>query len=262
MSKHPFAPGDGSKGLRAAVAEPAGGPTDLSRCASQPIGAHQARKVVIGSATLYLGDCRDILPALGRPDAIITDPPYGMRWNPDATRFSGGHNPSVRGGSNRRPIEGDDQPFDPRWLIDGADEVTLWGFNHFGALLPVGTTLVWIKRNDAAYGSFLSDAELAWEKGGHGVYCRRDLSMNAVAGDRAHPSQKPTGIMEWCITRAKLQPGGIVADPYMGSGSTGIAALSAGMSFIGIEIDPQYFDIACKRIEDAQRQGSLFGEAA
>lgn len=220
------------------------------------------RREVIGEATLYLGDARKIVPALERPSAIISDPPYGMRWNPDATRFSGGHNPSVRGGSKRRPIAGDDTAFDPRWMVDAVDEVTLWGCNHFGALLPVGTTLVWIKRNDGAYGTFLSDAELAWEKGGHGVYCRRDLSMNAVAGDRVHPSQKPTGIMRWCIDRARLAAGSVIADPYMGSGSTGVAALDAGHSFIGVEIDPAYFDIACRRIEDAQRQGSLFGEQA
>ena len=220
------------------------------------------RKEVIGNAVLYLGDCREVLPTLERPAAIISDPPYGMKWNPDATRFSGGHNPLVRGGSARRPITGDDRPFDPSWLAQAADAVTLWGSNHFGQRLPVGTTLVWVKRNDAAYGSFLSDAELAWEKGGHGVYCRRDLSMNAVAGDRVHPSQKPVGIMRWCIDRAKLAPGSLVADPYMGSGSTGIAALDAGMQFVGVEIDPDYFDIACRRIEDAQRQGSLFGDAA
>lgn len=111
--------------------------------------------------------------------------------------------------------------------------------------LPVGATLVWIKRNDVAFGSFLSDAELAWKKNGHGVFCKRDFSMMAEARTRIHPNQKPVSIMEWCISKTKSD---IIVDPYMGSGSTGVAAMRAGRKFIGVEINERYFDLACERL--------------
>ncbi|SDC07326.1 site-specific DNA-methyltransferase (adenine-specific)/modification methylase [Bradyrhizobium brasilense] len=200
--------------------------------------------------TLYLGDCREMLPVLRKANAVVTDPPYGMNWDTDSTRYSGG-----RRGHRTRRMEGrsdwgsvvdDDKPFDPgQWLQ--FDQVILWGCNHFASKLPVGTTLVWLKRFDAAFESFLSDAELAWMKGGYGVYCRRDLSMNHAAGTaRAHPTQKPVGIMQWCVGKTE----GTVLDPFMGSGTTGVAAVQLGRKFIGVEIEPKYFDVACRRIAD------------
>ena len=214
----------------------------------------------IGDCTLYLGDCLDILPMLGKDCAVVSDPPYGMGWNTDSSRFSGGHRESVaRRGQGRADwgaITSDDQPFDPApWLA--FPEVILWGANHFGARLQVGTTLVWVKRLDGAFGSFLSDAEVAWEKGGHGVYCWRDLTMMQEAKDRVHPSQKPATLMQWCVDRTKAET---VLDPYAGSGTTGVACVNLGRKFIGIEIEPRYFDIACRRIEEATRQPRLFAE--
>ena len=214
--------------------------------------------VVIGNAELWLGDCREIIATLGKVDAVIADPPYGMKWNTDSSRFSGGHLASIaRRGQGRTDwgdIKEDNQPFDPTPWID-FPKCVLWGSNHFGQRLPVGTTLVWLKRFDSAFGSFLSDGEIAWMKGGHGVYCRRDLTLTADAKNRVHPSQKPLGIMSWCI---QLTGGETVLDPFMGSGTTGVACMKLGRKFIGIEIEPKYFDIACKRIEDAQRQGDMF----
>ena len=119
------------------------------------------RTETIGACTLYLGDCRDIAPTLVGVEAVIPDPPYGMKWNTDSTRFSGGENNNRKigaGRSNWGAIIGDEVEFDPApWLA--YDEVILWGANHYGGQLPVGTTLVLVKRNDAAFGSFLSDAE-------------------------------------------------------------------------------------------------------
>jgi len=215
--------------------------------------------VIIGNATLYCGDCLDILPHLSGIDAVVSDPPYGMNLNTDNSRFSGGHIASQNkrgngiGTGKGKPIINDDKPFDPLpWL--SFPSVVLWGVNHFAARVPVGTTLVWIKRFDNAFGSFLSDAEIAWMKGGHGIYCRRDLTLTRETMTRAHPTQKPVGIMAWCIERAKVPNGGTVIDPYCGSGTTGVACVTTGHRFIGIEIDPDYFQIACKRIEAAQRQ--------
>lgn len=127
--------------------------------------------------------------------------------------------------------------------------------------IPVGTTLVWIKRYDEAFGTFLSDAEIGWMKGGHGVYCKRDLSHYAQLPDgssRLHPTQKPVGVMQWCLEKAKVKPGDVVLDPYMGSGTTGIACLRHGAKFIGIEIDAEYFDIARARIDAEARQLHMF----
>ncbi len=143
-----------------------------------------------------------------------------------------------------------------------SDAVVLWGWNHFAARLPVGTTLIWLKRNDEAFGSFLSDAEIAWRSGGHGVYAFRDARgptgrATEALGAAAHPTQKPLPLMRWCIEQAKVPPGGTILDPYMGSGSTGVAAVEMRHPFVGIEIEPRYFDTACRRIEQAQRQGDL-----
>jgi DNA modification methylase len=217
----------------------------------------------IGNAVLHLGDCREILPTLGKVDAVVTDPPYGMKWNTDSSRFSGGQPSSAfkrgRGRSDWGAIAEDDQAFDPApWLA--FPKVVLWGSNHYAERLPVGTTLVWIKRSDAGFGSFLSDAEVAWMKGGHGVYCRRDTSLASHTRERHHPTEKPIGIMRWCIEKTGVSQ--MILDPFMGSGTTGVAAVQMHRQFLGIEREPKYFDIACKRIEDAQRQGSLFGAAA
>lgn len=218
------------------------------------------RREVIGDCTLYLGDCREILPLLPKVDAVVTDPPYGIGLDTDNSRFSGGHVASVAkrgnglGTARGAPIIGDDKPFDPRPLLVG-DEQIIWGWHNFPNALPRGACLVWLKRNDAAFGSFLSDAETAWHSRGHGVYCFRDLSNNAITNERAHPTQKPVSLMRWCIERTR---GETILDPFMGSGTTGVAAVNLGRKFIGVEIDESYFSIALRRIEQAYKQPDFF----
>lgn len=96
-------------------------------------------------------------------------------------------------------------------------------------------------------------------KGGYGVYCRRDLSMNHATGTaRLHPTQKPVGIMEWCVGKTE----GVVLDPFMGSGTTGVASVRMDRKFIGIEIEPRYFDAACSRIAKELSQPRMFNEPA
>jgi len=208
---------------------------------------------------LYCGRWEDVLPGLDRVeiDAVISDPPYGMDWDTDTTRFSGGEQGVSRGKEWESRIVSDAEPFDPSPWLD-FQRVILFGFNHFAARLPVGTTLVWLKRNDAAFGTFLSDAELAWMSGGYGVYCFRDASGNAALGDKVHPTQKPVALMRWCIAKAKVPPGGLILDPFMGSGTTGVAAVREGRRFIGIECERRYFDVAVRRIDGELRQGRLF----
>lgn len=214
-----------------------------------------------GRVRLYCGDCLDVLPTLGHVDAVVTDPPYGMAWNTDSTRFTGGNHTRGEGRDDWGDIASDCEPFDPSpWLQ--FDRVVLFGANHFAQRLPVGTTLVWIKKADHLFGTFLSDAEIAWMKGGHGVYCYRKQfppPSRIAEHDRksvAHPTQKPIDLMEWCIEKAKCE--GEVLDPYMGSGTTGVACVRLGRRFIGIEKEPRYFDIAVKRIKAELERAPLF----
>lgn len=220
------------------------------------------RVEVIGQCELYLGDCRNILPKLERIDAVVTDPPYGISLNTNNSRFSGGASESVakRGAGKKydTPIIGDDQEFDPSHLLV-APIVVIWGWNNFPDALPRGTGLVWLKRNDDAFGSFLSDAELGWMNKGHGVYCFRDLSNAGITKERVHPTQKPVPLMEW--TLAKSGANGVICDPYMGSGSTGVACIKRGLRFVGIEMHEPYFNAACERIRKAYAQPDMFVSA-
>ena len=214
------------------------------------------REVTIGPCRLIQGDCTEVLPLIDRVDAVVTDPPYGMAWDTDSTRFTGGAHLRGTGRSDWGSIANDSAPFDPvPWLA--FPRVVLFGSNHYAQRLPVGTTLVWIKKADHLFGTFLSDAELAWMKGGHGTYCYRKQfpppSRMAENGgvEVAHPTQKPVALMAWCIEKTKAPADGAILDPYMGSGTTGVACIQTGRQFIGIEIEPKYFDIAVKRIQRA-----------
>lgn len=215
----------------------------------------------IGTATLYLGDCLDLAP-FDDVDAVVSDPPYGMDWDTDSKRFSGGERAVTRGdGRDDWPtIHGDGVPFDPSpWL--GYPKVVLWGANHYADRLPKGTTLVWIKKADHLFGTFLSDCEIGWMKGGHGVYAHRKqfpppARMAENFGTTAHPTQKPVSLMTWCLQRCKAS--GTVLDPFMGSGTTGVACAALGLPFIGVEREPVYFETACDRIRAAHANGRLF----
>jgi len=211
-----------------------------------------------GRVTLYLGDSVELRHLVPADAAIISDPPYGMSLNTDSSRFTGprGGHVNTAGYYGDKIIE-DEKPFDPApWLA--WEKVVLFGSNHFGARLPVGTKLIWIKRLDAAFGSFLSDAEEAWMKGGHGIYCKRDLSMAGETLTRQHPCQKPVPLMAWCMDKAKVPAGAVVVDPYMGSGTTGIACIRTGRRFVGVEKDPAHYATALARITNELAQGDLF----
>lgn len=195
--------------------------------------------------TIYHGDCLDIQSEFSRSCAVVSDPPYGMKWNGKVTR---GKSDLKRKGTKTSGFDvkiiNDDVPFDPKPFLR-FEEVVLWGFHHFANNLPKGSVLVWIKRYDDGFGSFLSDADLAWMKGGHGVYCKRDLTLNGESRFRLHPTQKPLGIMKWCVEKTK---GETIFDPFMGSGTTLVAAKELGRKAIGIEIEEKYCEIAAKRL--------------
>jgi len=204
--------------------------------------------VIIGNASLYNADCRDVLPMLTGVDAVITDPPYGINFTQRTTLAK---------------IIGDDSEFDTSIITSLSLPSIVWGENYMNGLAGCGR-LVWLKRavEQAAPKSY-SDAEIAWVSFLNKVSVFRQISDGCIReGEehgivRVHPSQKPVALMKWCVEQFKCNPK-IILDPFMGSGSTGVAAVQMNRSFIGIEIDNKYFDIACKRIEDAQRQSVLF----
>jgi len=207
----------------------------------------------IGDAVLYLGDCREILPTLSGVDAVVSDPPYGIAH----VKGAGG-----KGKHNRRniaPIFGDDIPFNPtEWL--NFSEVILWGADHYAALLPHGRWLVWDKLDGvASYDSF-SDIEVAWsnQRGASRIFrhlWKGICQASEKDARREHPTQKPVALMEWCVGFVK---GHTILDPFMGSGTTGVACAKLGRRFVGIEIEERYFESACHRIEEAQRQPDMF----
>lgn len=227
------------------------------------------REERIGDQRLILGDCREVAPALGLQMAVVTDNPYGGSYNFDSTRFTGGTSEAALGaGRADRKVHGDGEPFDPApWLL--YPEVILWGANHFAASLPVGQTLIWLKKEPRHYGMRLSDAEIGWQSGGYGVFALHAPDSNArrrmeafgspFAASTAHPTQKPVALMEWCLGRVKSRA---VLDPFMGSGTTLVACQRMGRAGTGIEIDHDYFDVACRRVEDAVRHADLFRSAA
>jgi site-specific DNA-methyltransferase (adenine-specific) len=219
----------------------------------------------IGLATLYLGDCRDIAPTLERPAAVISDPPYGIGFTYSAGGKCGAHTGRKAGQDKRHanaPIVGDAEPFDPKPWLAVADIVLLWGANHFAQRLPDGRWLAWNKLGGLEPWDSFSDVEFAWhnKRGADRIFSHlwKGLCQAGAGEKRDHPTQKPVALMKWCIGETKVPADGLVLDPYMGSGTTGIAAVQMGHPFAGIEIDPTYFGVACRRIEQAQRQADLF----
>ncbi|MHC2867927.1 site-specific DNA-methyltransferase (adenine-specific) [Bradyrhizobium diazoefficiens] len=212
-------------------------------------------ETIAEGVTLYLGDCREILPTLGKVDAVVTDPPYGI-----AGKWQGGKGHGWGKADAKKTIrnEWDANPADPallKSLTSMAREVVVWGANHF-ELSPSRAWLVWRKEINPAL--TLGDAELAWTNLDRPIrvfdHPRSKLTGNLVP---EHPTQKPLDLMKWCIHPLI---GRTILDPFMGSGTTGVAAVSLGRKFIGIEVEPTYFDIACRRIEAATKQIDLFIE--
>ena len=201
---------------------------------------------------LYCGDCLEILPRLpdGCVDCVITDPPYGIRYSPGDG--GSGWTKGVKTFSGNNLVTGDNQDFDPRPFL-GFDNLVLWGANHYAdKLSPKSSWLVWDKRQDGLSNDF-ADCEMAWWSKGGPARMFRHLWCGAFRASergntRVHPTQKPIVLMEWCIKLCTTESDTIL-DPFMGSGTTGVAAVRMGRKFIGIEIERKYFDIAVKRIE-------------
>jgi len=215
--------------------------------------------VTIGDATLYHGDCLEVLPTLDKVDAVVTDPPYGINYKP-VTR-STKKNDVYAGGSYKSdfsPIHGDDREFDASMFLAGA--CIFWGAQNYAHTLPSSNGwLAWVKTGGIK-GFNMSECELAWTNVltstkvinhmWHGFKRESEVGQKVL-----HPTQKPIVVMEWCIGFIDALD---ILDPFMGSGTTGVACAKLGRKFIGIEIERKYFDIACERIDAAYAQGRLF----
>lgn len=216
--------------------------------------------VKIGNATLYLGDCAEILPTLEKVDAVVTDPPYGIGIDKSMAKSSGVQSGGMKAKKGVYEASGwDDSPISKQHidlLFKAAKYQIIFGGNYF-ELPPTKCWLLWDKEIN---GNF-ADAEMAWTNLNKPVKLKRYMwngmlrANNEARGD--HPTQKPIGVMQWCISHLPKNSNSIL-DPFMGSGTTGVACAKMGRSFIGIERESKYFEIACKRIEQAYAQEVLF----
>ena len=223
--------------------------------------------VIIGNATLYCGDCADVFHMLNKVDCVITDPPYGLGEVRGTTSKARQRNSySIYDDTEQCLIENIIPRFQsalslssgrglvtpgakclqlwPRAVTIGgfyqpaAVGMTPWGFAGFNPVLFYGKD----------------------QKAGRGQSSTA-TTLTERPSTNLHPCAKPLGAMKWMVEKCTIE-GQVVLDPFMGSGTTGVAAVQMGRKFIGIELDPDYFAIACKRIEDAQRQGDIFNTRA
>lgn len=208
----------------------------------------------IGDATLYLGDCRDILPTLGKIDAVVTDPPYGINAARDRN--------SQKDGWRDYPAAGWDVDRPPGELFTAmlacSRDQIIWGGNYFTDFLP--PSMQWLVWDKGQRDFSLADCEFAWSSQQRAARILNYSRGRAMQDGKEHPTQKPLEVMVWSlgfVPKAKT-----ILDPFMGSGTTGVACANLGRAFIGIEREPTYFDLACRRIEEAYRQPRLFDEPA
>jgi DNA modification methylase len=215
-----------------------------------------ARVEQIGRATLYLGDAREIVPTLGGIDCIISDPPYGMA-------FQSNHR-----AEKHAAIANDDTAELLLWATTLQPRHSSYLFCRWDNLFTVPkpkSLITWVK-NNRSMGDLeheharQTEVALFYPGPEHDFPKSRPTDMIRAprTGNEYHPTEKPVQLMRVFCGWTR----GTILDPFMGSGSTGCAAVAMGRDFIGCEIEPRYFDIACRRIDDAQRQGDFLLEGA
>lgn len=218
------------------------------------------REEIIGNCRLILGDCREVLPTLGSVDAVITDPPYGIS------------HASNHGASWERTTIANDQDTSVRdWVAEWAGMRPAIYFGTWKTPPPPSAKACVVWDKGPAFG--MGDLSMPWKPSFELIYIAGDGWSGDLRGEgvlrgsvvvsweskgRVHPHQKPVWLAEHFIER--VPTAATILDPFMGSGTTGIACVRRGRSFIGMEVDPQHFDNACKRIEAAYAQPDLFVE--
>ena len=204
-----------------------------------------------GGITIYHGDCREIAPTLQFKGLVLADPQYGIGHPTDyASRGRG----ALAATQDFLQVRGDDEAFDPRWLLTIGSQRVIWGANYFADKLPPQSGwLVWDKRTQNDVGvNDQADGEIAWTDCVKGVRIFRHMWngfwRDSERGLSLHPTQKPAALMAWCLSLRWLRTTSEVLDPYMGSGPTLVAAKSLSRRAIGIEIEERYCEIAAERL--------------
>lgn len=203
---------------------------------------------------LLCGDCLELVEQLppASVDAVITDPPYGISYSPSQNSAKAWGPKTFFGDV---VVYGDDKPFDPSPFLN-YKVVVLCGANHFSDKLPASSEwVIWDKREGMTSNDF-ADCEMIWTNQNGVARIFRHRWSGAIRAsehgiERVHPTQKPIKLMEYLIQNY-TNPGDTILDPFMGSGTTGVAAIQTGRNFIGIEKDQEYFKIAQRRIMAAQ----------
>ena len=209
------------------------------------------REERIGGQRLILGDCLQVMPTLGRFDAVVTDPPYGIGADEAASKNKG-----KRGWTDYGESQWDRERPEPEVfaaILTCSKEQIIWGGNYFADLLP--PTMRWLSWDKGQRDFSLADFELAWTSQWKAARAFNYPRAKAVQDGKVHPTQKPVALMEWCF--GFLPDVKTILDPFMGSGTTLVACQRMGRAGTGIELDPDYFDIACKRVDEAARQPDL-----
>jgi len=222
-------------------------------------------KVVIGNATLYHGDCMELMATLDDKefDLAIVDPPYGIGENGDRNKSRG----KLAVSKDYKPFAGGDIDAPDIYYFMQLDRVSknqiIWGANHFAERLPKPSSSCWVVWDKVTGGSDFADSELAYTSFDTAVRNFRFQWSGMLQGDmknkevRIHPTQKPVKLYEWLLTNYAKQ-GDTILDTHLGSGSSAISANKLGFKFTGIELDRDYFEAACARIEKAYNQPDMF----
>ena len=210
-------------------------------------------KVVIGDCELWHGDCREILPGLPFFDLVLTDPPFGLGNFVQITGRKRG-----RGDGVGKAVEWNDAPPDEAvfaLIREKSKHRVIWGANFFNCFEDEGGAIIWLKRQRMPNFSKADIASCTHFKKTETVEIPWTNFTVTHEAETDHPCERPVRLYEWCLN---YMPKGLtVCDPFMGSGTTGVACVKAGKNFTGIERERKYFDIACRRIEQAVAQPRL-----
>lgn len=228
--------------------------TDLQAIIDKGGPWQQAR--LIGGQLLIQGDCRDVMAVLPKVDACLTDPPYGIGYG-NAGGFSAAHG----WGKWRENVEWDKERPSPeafQAILQGSKAQIIWGGNYFADLLP--PTMRWLAWDKGQRDFSLADMELAWTSQWNAVRVFTYARGKAVKDGKQHPTQKPVALMEWCL--GFLPDARTILDPFAGSGTTAVACQRLGRQSISIELDPDYYGIGCRRVQEVVNNPPLFTPAA